>query len=112
MIGPLLWKQLETITNFEVDSIVETDTSVSAVFKPVWHFFSNLVVIILISSFLQIFLSYFSFDTHVGHSVSSVQGYFETTCSSSPKDEIRTVLVPCMVSRDLVHKVKEQVHSQ
>ena len=27
-----------SITNFEVDSIVETDTSVSAVFKPVWHF--------------------------------------------------------------------------
>ena len=75
-------------------------------------FSSNLVVIILISSFLQIFLLYFSFDTHVGHSVSSVQGYFETTCSSSPKDEIRTVLVPCMGYGDLVHKVKEQVHSQ
>ena len=37
----------------------------------------------------------FSFRTHVGHSVSSVQGYFETTCSSSPKDNIRNCLIPC-----------------
>ena len=112
MIGPLLWKQLEQLPILKWTVLLKQIPASVQYSNLFGIFFSNLVVIILISSFLQIFLLYFSFDTHVGHSVSAVQGYFETTCSSSPKDEIRTVLVPCMGYGDLVHKVKEKVHSQ
>ena len=100
------------LTNFEVDSVVETDSSVCAVFKPVWISISVPNFGLLNSSLeeehtsicvsktgrkkdncpdknLNHCILYF---THAGHSLLSLQGDFETTCVSSPGDISKTFL--------------------